>query len=285
MNYRISVMCCIVSNMLCASDQKQESTSRVIIYNNHKITQTVTSSRDAYLNRNRYPGHTKNETATHHVDITPLDLQAEPFTSQGPATIDNAHIISQNATQTHDNLLPEEQLPTNNAHAYKPYMQSYSSWLAACLPPILWQSQGVRYILGGIGLFYAGFMAKLLYTSHYTIADNTTWSAWKSQMPLEAMRPHEKAVAQELFAAIQDFYIHAPINACFLSPLVHFINDIDAELNRLTTFISMHKIIEKLNLSFMFPQQQEALHIAHEKIERLGYFKHIVINWVGEYKA
>lgn len=266
------------------------ATSRVIIYNNHKITQTVTTKSNG-LNtapsKNRYPGHTKNESTTHRVAIAPVAAPAQPTgdcsQAQEAIIIDNTHTISQDATHatinTHsiDPLMPNEVLPAN--HLAK------SSWLAALIPPIIANSRPAHYFLSSLGLGYVAILAKLVHTSYVTLAKLTTWSSWQPGIAIETMQLHEKQYAQELFTALQTRYINAPINAHFLSPLVHFINDVDAELSKLAAFISLHNTIDKFNLTFMFPKQKEALNLAHEKIKRLEYFKSIIINWVGEYKA
>ena len=294
MNYRFIIAYMTIwtngLSTLYASNPPLESSSRVIIYNNHKISQTITTSSNEYPSRNRYPGHTKNETTTHRVNITPLLPKTDSATDTPTLAVDNTHTIKQNAhhaatyTRSIDPLLPDEVLPASNEHNYKLSIPN-PSWLAAFIPPIITQSSSIQYALGGLCLGYVAFMAKLLHTSYFTLTKNNTWSSWNATVPIETIRSHEKEFAKELFNALQNFYINAPINACFLSPLVHFINDVDKELNQLTTFISMHKVIDKLHLMFIFPLQQKALDIAHEKTQRLEYFKSIIINWVGEYKS
>ena len=295
MNYRIIISCLAIGSTQVSTlhGEPENQTSRVLIYNNHKITQTVTTSSNEYdTTPNRYPGHTKNETTTHRVDITPAGT-ATPKTDSSslPITIiDNTHAINQTAThsttktRSADPLLPDEIIPAGNEHNYTSWKPG-SSWLAACIPPIIAQSPAAQYLLGSLGLSYAALMAKLLHTSYFVLTKTDTWSSWKSSITIEAMHPQEKQFAQELFTALQNQYLNAPVNACFLSPLVHFINDLDAELGQLTTFISLHKTIDKFNLTFMFPKQESELHLAREKIKRLEYFKTIIINWVGEYKT
>jgi len=294
MNHRFIIYVFIISaKEVPLYSEAENQTSRVIIYNNHTITQTVSTSSNEYdTTPNRHPGHTKNETATHRVDITPLPSTTPKADLNYPSAtvIDNAHTISQHATHSSDRsrsidpLLSDALKPTSNDHAYNSWKPT-SSWLAPFVPPIIAQSATAQYILGAIGLSYAALTTKLLYTSYITLQKKDTWSYWKEEISLETMRSHEKQVAQELFTAMQNHYKHAPANACFLSPLVYFINDIDAELYQLTSFIWAHRFIDKFNLNFMFPTQKEGLTLTHEKIHRLEYFKTIIINWVGEYKA
>lgn len=284
MDNRIIIACLVVgsTHLLTLHGQRDNQTSRVIIYNNHKITQTVTSSNEYNTTPNRYPGHTKDETTTQHrVDIAPLAPQSD--SSNATMIIDNAHAINQTATHT-----------TTRTHSIDPHaMQSRdnaqsnlnSSWFAAFIPPIIAQSSTIQYFLGAVGLSYAVVMTKLLHSSYFVLNKKDTWSSWQADIAIETMHSDEKQFAQDLFAALQSRYINAPINACFLSPLVHFINDVDTELAQLTTFISLHKAIKKFNFMFMFPKQEDELRIAHEKIRRLEYYKTIIINWVGEYKV
>jgi hypothetical protein len=288
MNYRTIIFCLAINSATQLHTEGEHQISRVIIHNNHKITQTVTSNSNEYDTPNRYPGHTKSDTTTHRVDITPMNNQTK--TDQSTTAVDNTHTISQTAThatinrRSTDPLLPGEVKPTGNTHSYAPW-DSNSSWIGAFIPPIIAQSPAIQYFLGAVGLSYAALVAKLVHTSYFVLPRTDTWSVWQANVSIEAMGTHEKQFAQELFTALQNKYIHAPVNACFLSPLVHFINDVDAELSQLITFISLHKTIDKFNLTFMFPKQENELQLAREKIKRLEYFKTIIINWVGEYKA
>ena len=283
------IICSIQSITLASNPQK---TSRVVIYNNHKVTQSVTANSTEYdrnTNSNKYPGHTKNETTSHSVDLNmapkaPSMPESDFEQDESAIFIDNAHAINQISIQstTHSRSY-EPELPELSTNA--PASWASPSWLAALMPPIIYQSTAIQIFFGSIGLSYAALMAKLLHAGHLVFTKNNTWSSWKISTPIETMHAQEKQFAQELFAAMQTKYINAPVNANFLSPLVYFMNDINAELTQLNSFISLHTTIDRFNVTFMFPKQDEALAFANEKIRRLEYFKTVIINWVGEYKV
>lgn len=158
-------------------------------------------------------------------------------------------------------------------------------WLLPFIPPIIAQSKPTSIMLGSLGLGYAALLAKLFYSSCITLHKKDSWASWKETLSLEAIRSHEKEIAQELFDTMKKRYLHLPAHAYFLSPFVYFINDIDLELQQLKSFIAMHCFIDKFKLTFMFPCQYEDLMLAHEKINRLEWYKTIIINWIGEYRA
>lgn len=284
MKYTIIIMGFIMQTYqvpLLNANSPQNIIPSVIIYNNHKITQTVTSHPQGNSRNNRLSGHTKNGTPStfnDSISIPTADYSLIP-------TIDNKHVIHQHTMHTVDNggemgACASEQVPA----PINPPTRFYSSWLSAFIPPIIAQSSGIGYVFAGLGICYAALMIKLLHTSFFTLAKNNTWSSWKTSISIENMAANEKQFAQELFTAIQNAYVHAPVNAHFLSPLVHFINDSDKELCQLKTFIALHKKINSSPIACIFPRQQKALEIAQEKIQRLEYFKNIIINWVGEYR-
>lgn len=293
MNYRILItyfaLCSILITSLYGNSENQ--TSRVIIYNNHRITQSVSTDSHEYDSdslHNRYPGHTKNETSAHRVDIashTHPTPSCEQTDDESPIVIDNAHSINQISIQsTHQSRSDSYNEPASGNQQTAGFSHSHS-WIGAFIPPIVYHSTTAQLFIGGLGLSYAALLTKLLHTSYFFLTKKNTWSCWKEHVSIETMQKDEKQTAQELFAAMQNQYLNAPTNAHFLSPLVHFMNDIDQEFNQLTAFISLHKTIDKLNVTFMFPTQKESLHQAQEKIQQLEYLKILIINWVGEYKT
>lgn len=286
MKKRLIITYLFASTWLCVITPSQR-TSRVIIYNNHRVTQTVTSSTNEsgnIPNQNRFPGHTKNEAITHRVAIKPTPESITPSHSspedQSFIIVDNTHTISQEATHA-----------IMNAHSSDPLIPNQSNdlakktWLATLIPPIITDSHWSKYVLGSLAIGYLALVAKLIYASHTSLTDADTWSIWQPSITIEHMRLNEKLYAQELFTAIQSRYINAPTNAHFLSPLVYFINDVNTELKKLNAFVDLHKTIDKFKLTFMFPKQENALRMAYEKIDRLEYLKTLMINWVGEYRG
>ncbi|MCX5922307.1 MAG: hypothetical protein NTX86_03190 [Candidatus Dependentiae bacterium] len=159
------------------------------------------------------------------------------------------------------------------------------STLASYVPTTLSDITTPKLIVGFLGITYSTLLARLLYTSYYVISSNDTWASWKGQMTISMLNKIEAQTAQELLAAIQTRYANAPATACFLSPLVYFINDIDGELQQLSNFLRLHRSLDYFKMSFLFPEQAEARTTAKERIARLEYLKTVVLKYVSEYKV
>lgn len=268
MNYALFInilFCCAAY-----AQQNAHKTNPVLIYNNHTITQTVSTSNESHQlppTANRFPGHTRHGHA--------------PRLSQPAIVIDNNHAIHQQSKYT---VTPPAQ---QYAIAPAPSLTnaSPSSWIAWCIPPCILQLSGLQWCLSAISASYVLALAKLLYSASITLTQTDTWTSWNSAITLDAIQSNEKQYAQELFAALQARYSTAPNVAYCLSPLVHFINDITNEIAALKAFIALHQSIDSLKLTYLFPAQTTALALAREKIARAEYYKTLMVNWIGEYKA
>ena len=261
---------CFIVLLFCCALRAERSATPVLIYNNHAITQTVATSNEPHQlphSTNRFPGHTKPE----HISRL----------SQPAIIIDNNHTIHQQSK--HTTVQPTQQY--NGTIASPSIHPSPLSWIAWCMPPCLLQLSGLQWCLGIMSASYLITLGQLLYRSSITLTQSDGWASWNSTVTLDGIQKNEKQYAQELFTALQARYSNAPNIAHCLTPLVHFINDVTSEIVALTSFIAVHHTIDSLKLTYLFPAHDVALALAREKIARAEYYKTLMVNWIGEYKA
>ncbi len=139
-----------------------------------------------------------------------------------------------------------------------------------------------KIILAACGACWLGVYARLSYLS-YTISSSTSWSTWSEHLTLDGLQQTDLAViSQELLKDIHIKYAKRKTN--FLSPLVNFINDVDAELAQINSFLQIHETLNAIKLAYIFPQQTSTVHLAIDRIQRLEFLKSIIIQATPEFK-
>jgi hypothetical protein len=267
----------ILFSIFIQSNSSYTTPQEIVIHNNHKLAQTLHHT-EQQVYQPRFAGHTKSE-ASYCTAIAPYHMQTQKQVSSG---VQNAHIVTQTTLHSHpsrtqyqDPFLPHEERPLDNTHNYKPTPFNNDGWtqyLSSCV----YQLGTTTYILGGIGICYVGLLAKLAYTSSYTIWTESMWTSWKPSEQESNSKTDELRIAQELRRAMQEFYSTISPTTQNVEFLVLFMNDINKEIQELTWFIKTHAIITRLNLNILFPNQEQSLIRAQQKINKLEYLKHIV---------
>ena len=142
----------------------------------------------------------------------------------------------------------------------------------------------IKIALISAGTLYSIIWYKLLYGAHAILAQNN-WASWKDSTSFDILHVMpQQELAKELLFAVQKHYQTTENLTDFLLPLVSFLRDVDHELRILNQFLTMHQWLEKLHLTFLFPQQEILVQRAQEKVNRLSYLKGIFLDWVTDYK-
>jgi hypothetical protein len=234
----------------------QLATGEIVQADGTWTKEAIINDYDALMQRRRQPSEPRNQTMV-------------SITNQ------NDHVIIQNNSQKQT----VQRRPKKHSEDLK--VPANPSWYAMITSGL--SNNKFALVLGALGLGWATMVAKLLYTS-YAIAQYDGWGTWYGHLALEnGYQGDQAALAQKLFIEIQKRYQNKNIN--FLSPLVHFMNDIDEETQFLKNFIHIHELLTATKLSMVFPSQLDVQATALVRIARLEFLKNVVIAYAAEYKV
>lgn len=134
-----------------------------------------------------------------------------------------------------------------------------------------------------LGISYAATLYRILSLS-WKVADAQSWTNWHAEIPFEKLYTiPAQTVARELFSTIQERYC-AQKESNFLTPLVNFSNDLEAELSALQKLLRFDTWFNILHISFLFPAPLTPQEIT-AKINRLNYLKMLLVSWISEYSV
>lgn len=292
------------TNQPVANTGQKAHTTSVIFFNNnrHRIIQTVSGDQEYEIRtttqsraRNPAQRYLQVRAAQNYANEQSEDLRigteipaatnqaTSPNGESASITFinDNTHNITQR-TRLEPVVTGDTTMKEIDDITIRPQQEKSSS--LPFLAPVTSFLGKATYLIGGLLLGYGAVLAKLYYDS-YEITQENTWSSWQAQIPIETLQINEQQVAQNLFQTMQQHYASKTATVQFLSPLIYFINDVDAELSFLRRFLALHGWLAYLKISSIFPGQDDTQKMATEKIYRLEYLKQIVINYVGEYKT
>ncbi len=115
------------------------------------------------------------------------------------------------------------------------------------------------------------------------IADINNWAYWQGSTPLALLKEQEqKNVAKQLFEAILQTY--GFVNGDFLTPLADFMSTIKQEEYRYKRFIQWHYFLSTWRLAVLFPAQKDSMALAQNNLERLAFYRTILLQWILENK-
>jgi len=150
-----------------------------------------------------------------------------------------------------------------------------------------WQLvSGHKYKLIGTSIVgtYTYLLYKALRGNSY-LAQDDSWFSWEKELSMgQLLSIPQKELAQRLLTQVQHRYLNAANPTDFLSPLINFMRDIEAEINQLRIYNRIYKWTETINLSNILPFNKKRFKNIQEKIQRLLYFKNIFSSWVAHYK-
>src|SRR5581483_1232320 len=228
-------------------DESQKQHIRIITQSSDPITIAPVNNNRQLIEVTRSGGAFKSNIASQQLEIqqdSALFKQWQSEVSQGKksgTTItfvnNNDHVIIQN----------NKQAQTMPAPARVPEIQKMvanTAWYTALGG--LMQENKMSILFGFLGLSWIAVTSKLLYAS-YTIANYVGWGTWYSHIAIENVYESDQAaLAQKLFADIQKKYQIKHIN--FLTPLIHFMNDVEMEIALLKNFLHMHEVLKTIKL-------------------------------------
>ncbi|MDR3550882.1 MAG: hypothetical protein P4L31_05670 [Candidatus Babeliales bacterium] len=249
-------------------------------YNQHTIIQSI-AGKDGVRLQNVTIGRTQAEK-DHAQDSQSSNEYSDQNDSDrlSPThswTNENAQHITLNAQSTRtqlDPLLPDEIIPDGIVLLAR-QSTNVTSYIYTSL----------RFLGITIGIAYTALVAKLLYDSQVMLKKSDTWASWKQDVPDNVLLTVEVNIAKELYTDIQARYADQQDTAAFLTPLVHFINDVDAQIHQLKQFIKLHETLAYYKIALLFPAQQEALTQAAQKINRLQILKQFMVKSISQYKV
>lgn len=268
---------------------------------------TIFASQDSHITCNNYNQHTiiqsiagKDGVILKHVSLgsssdchSPLGQHSDsPSGDNNPSsathiwTIENNQHFNQHADQStrtlHDPFLPDETIPHGITPLPEIYAQNSSSSPAMHFLSKLIQP---KMIAGTIGIVYSAILVNLLYTAHVVLKKKSTWVTWNESVTNENLSHGNAALAKELYTDIQNYYANQKESALFLTPLVNFINDVDAQISTLEQFIKIHRLLAYYKVSILFPAHKKELAQAEKSVKRLELLKNFVIKSIREYKT
>lgn len=157
----------------------------------------------------------------------------------------------------------------NLGTTFSDYINKYKYWLPITIVTCAYCS-----------LFY-----KITY-AHTILNSKNSWSNWKSNLTFDKLlSTTQKDLALELITEIQKKYMDTQNPTNFITPMVNFINDINAEMQELEKYVKIINLIKTVKLQSIYPIiSDQKLSQAKEKINKLVYIKNIFSEWSVEFK-
>ena len=139
---------------------------------------------------------------------------------------------------------------------------------------------GSSIILGGYALTCNYFVKANKYLER-----TDTWASWRLDTPVDLLITiPQTELAKELILEIQRRYSNAQNPTDFISPLIAFVQAIDAEIVMIKQYAGIYRWITRLHLQAVFPINQKQFNLLGEKYKKLIYLKNIFLSWAAEYK-
>lgn len=181
-------------------------------------------------------------------------------------------IVQNNLSLTQNDIKPS--FPSENKNSMA--STSYFALLGTML-----NDHKYKIILGTCGMCWLAIYARLSYLS-YNIHSSNGWRNWSKHLTLDALQQTDQTVlVQNLLQDIQSKYAK---NKSPILPVVSFITDVDIELEQIHSFLHLHEALHTIKLSFIFPKQAETIRLAIQQIQKLEFFKAIIIQATPEFK-
>ena len=209
-----------------------------------------------------------NTTSLSSDQLPPLPVQVTVF-------IDNNNQMSSKNTTKNENRV------TETAKTVSPIVSRSFDYAKSCsLQPYQWFKKNRRY--GILGAYLITWV--ILLSSHYYLNQVHSWSSWQSAISFtELYTRSEKLLKEELIFDIQKRYINQRNPTDFISPLVTFINKINAEEKYLNYYINMLNGINKLYLARLFLINEKKIKEAKARKQRLTFIRQLFLSWAAEY--
>lgn len=123
------------------------------------------------------------------------------------------------------------------------------------------------------------------FKARWRLLRSESWCNWHAEYSMEELiQLSQKQLALDLLTTIQQRYQTDHDVTDFLSPLMHFLQEINHELAIFSFCINRYATLQKLYLTVLFPFQGCFIDRAQEAHQRLLYLKNIFLSWITEYK-
>ncbi len=170
-------------------------------------------------------------------------------------------------------------IPTNSS---KFNSQTAKSALHFSFPNLNKKSIFATAVVGSTAALWSTITTLLVLDARF-IADINNWAYWQGSTPLALLKEQEqKNVAKQLFEAILQTY--GFVNGDFLTPLADFMSSIKQEEYRYKRFIQWHHFLSTWRLAVLFPAQKDSMALAQNNLERLAFYRTILLQWILENK-
>lgn len=127
---------------------------------------------------------------------------------------------------------------------------------------------------------YSTVMTLLVYKA-YTIPKQCIWAQWGPWKTYEELTQVQHIqLIEQLYPAIEQHYQHESDTYGFMTRIVCFLRDVTNELALLESFEKMHAWLNRLYLSFLFPEQKEFRATCHQLKLRLLFLKDSLLIWM-----
>ena len=96
-----------------------------------------------------------------------------------------------------------------------------------------------------------------------------TWASWRLDTPVDLLITiPQTELAKELILEIQRRYSNAQNPTDFISPLITFIQTIEAEIVKIKQYADVYRWITNLHLQSAFPINQKQFNLLGRKIQK-----------------
>lgn len=278
----LTISCLLISLFSCGVASSAKEPHMICNnYNQHTIIQSIAGKDGVTLQHvtiGRKESEKNNVTEFQPNNMHPAHDDSDRLAPTHSWTNENAQHITLNADQSTQNKLDTPLLDKVGPGGIVLIAQQ-----SANASSYVYKSLTLLGIT--IGIAYTALVAKLLYASHVTLEKTDTWALWKQDVPDEVLLTGQIDIAQELYAEIQARYAKEQDTAAFLTPLVHFVNDVDTQIDQLEQLVKLHETLTYYKIALIFPAQQEALTQAAQKINRLQILKQFMVKSISQYKV
>jgi hypothetical protein len=134
-------------------------------------------------------------------------------------------------------------------------------------------------IAAGATLSIYSYLLLKLYNAKNYVNKTTTWACFNKNIPIESLYE----IPQEKFLADLEVVIYRTFsededkpNYQDTEPLYLFVKAAQKEIKRLEKFVNLYWYCKLPLISFLFPNYDDELILAQEKIERLSYMQELV---------
>ncbi len=141
-----------------------------------------------------------------------------------------------------------------------------------------------HYIIAATAAALYGTCYYKLYAGQRYLASTTSWSTWQNRYSTDTFCAFEpEKLAPNLIHDIQMEYATQANPTDFITPMVHFLTALHAELATCTQLLTWHTWISRLRLCRLFPCINCNPDALKDRIARLHRIKKIFLHWVATY--